>query len=354
MENKENFNKKVKSFIAYKNIILVVLIIILVLFISVIISINLPYSFGLNKKVVYITYGSGLKKISQNLAENKVIRNKILFELYVLITGAFKKIKAGEYEFSDYDSIRTITLKLIKGEILKHKIVIPEGSDINDISEILSSGKLVDKQKFLFLVKDKNFLDKIGIKYNSLEGLLFPDTYYFVIGEGEEKIIMTMYERFKKMVNIDLDKYYNIYGYNIKGYNIIKLASIIEKESKVDEERPVIASVFYNRLKSKEPYQRRLESCATVRYALNKKHGALTNKDLKVQSPYNTYIIIGFPPTPICNPGLKSILAALNPAKTDYFYFVVKENGIHSFSSDLESHIKYKKLNKRKNNYEKN
>lgn len=348
MGNKENSEIKKEIFVSYKNISVIIIIISVFIFISFLIAINLPYSFNLNKKVVYITYGSNLKQISKNLSDNKVIRNKFLFEFYVLFTGSYKKIKAGEYEFFNYDSIRTVTLKMVKGEVLKHKIVIPEGSDINDISVILSAAKLINKDRFLQLVSDKNFLNKLGVKYNSLEGLLFPDTYYFVIGESEEKIIMTMYERFKNMVKIDLEKYYNIYNYNIKGYNIIKLASIIEKESKADEERPIIASVFYNRLKSKEPYQRRLESCATVRYALNKKEGALTNKDLRFNSPYNTYIIIGFPPTPICSPGIKSINAALNPSQTDYFYFVVKENGTHSFSSDLESHLKYKKMNRMK------
>jgi UPF0755 protein len=137
-------------------------------------------------------------------------------------------------------------------------------------------------------------------------------------------------------------------GLSMSGYKLLKLASIIEKESNLDLERPKVASVFYNRMKSPEAYQRRLESCATVRYALNKKTGAITYKDTKVNSPYNTYVIIGLPPTPISNPGIKSMEAALNPAETNYRYFVVKESGEHTFSETLEQHDSAKEEYKKK------
>lgn len=332
-----------KNFI---KIILFFLVIAVSIFIAIILSFNLPYSFGSNKKVVYITYGSGLKKIAEQLEKSRVIKNKFLFEIYMIFKKKYREIKAGEYEFSDSDSMKKVIYKIIKGEMIKHKIVIPEGSDIHDIANILAIEKIVEKEKFLKLVNDKNFIEKLGLNYNTLEGLLFPDTYYFVIGEGEEKVIRNMYEKFKKVVNLNLSQRYNINGYTLSGYSILKLASIVEKESKRDEERPVIASVFYNRLKSPEPYQRKLESCATVRYALNKKTGALTFKDLEVNSKYNTYKIIGLPPSPICNPGLKSIQAVLQPANTNYLYFVVKDNGSHYFSTNFEEHIKNKSFRK--------
>ena len=133
----------------------------------------------------------------------------------------------------------------------------------------------------------------------------------------------------------------------MSGYKALKLASIIEKESKLDEERPIIASVFYNRMKSTEAYQRRLESCATVRYALNKKAGIITYKDTRVDSPYNTYVVLGMPPTPISNPGIKSMEAALHPAETDFRYFVAKDNGEHTFSETLQEHETAKIVNKK-------
>jgi len=128
---------------------------------------------------------------------------------------------------------------------------------------------------------------------------------------------------------------------------LLTLASIIEKEAQRAEERPIIASVFYNRLRSPEAYQRRLESCPTVRYALNKKSGIITYKDLKVESKYNTYIIIGMPPGPISNPGTASMAAALNPATTNYRYFVAKDDGSHTFSVTLEQHNTAKVINKK-------
>jgi UPF0755 protein len=146
---------------------------------------------------------------------------------------------------------------------------------------------------------------------------------------------------------IKLEKDYNIDGYKIKGIRALTLASIIEKEAQRENERAVIASVFYNRLRSPEAYQRRLESCSTVRYALNKKTGHLTYKDLKAQSRYNTYIAIGLPPGPISNPGIRSMRAALDPAKTAYRYFVARDDGSHTFSETLEEHNKAKFINRR-------
>ncbi len=329
------------------NIVIIIIVFIVSLLISLAVSIFLPGSFFRNeKKRVYIIYGSGLKKISNDLYDNGLIRNKKIFELFVILTGNHKKLKAGEYEFNIKDSIFLITKKMIKGDVISHKIVIPEGSDIYDIAEILEHNKIANRDIFISLTKDKEFLNSIGIKYNNAEGFLFPDTYNFIRGIDEKTIIKTMYDKFVEKSGLSPEKIYNVYGMNFTGYKILKMASIIEKESKLDSERPVIASVFYNRLKSKEAYMRRLESCATVRYVLQKKTGALTYKDLKVESDYNTYIIIGLPPTPICNPGVKSIQAALRPADTNYKYFVMRDNGEHTFSETIEEHNEAKYKNK--------
>jgi UPF0755 protein len=316
---------------------------------SAVISIFVPYSFtGEKKAVVYVTYGSGFKKIAGDINAAGLLRNRLLFEAYVMATGAHKKLKAGEYEFYQTDSMAGLAGKMLRGEVLKHRIVVPEGSDVYDVARILSSNRVADEQIFLMLARDGDFLKSIGINYGSAEGLLFPDTYYFVIGEGEKKIMAAMYSKFREKSVIDPQKTYSAGGLTMSGYRVLKLASIIEKESRLDSERPKVASVFYNRMKSPEAYQRRLESCATVRYALNKKTGAITYKDTRVNSPYNTYVIIGLPPTPICNPGVKSMEAALNPAETNYRYFVVKESGEHTFSETLEQHDSAKTQYKKK------
>jgi UPF0755 protein len=315
---------------------------------SIVLTAVLPVSFvNGGSKVIYITYGSGFKKISRELDDAKLLRNRAVFDLFVIAAGSSKRLQAGEYEFNMHDSMNTIAVKMVKGDVVQHKIVVPEGSDIYDIAGILSAGGMADRASFLALVKDRDFLKSIGIARDSAEGFLFPDTYYFVIGESVQKIVETMYLRFREKSVIDPKKSYTVSGLTMSGYKALKLASIIEKESKLDEERPIIASVFYNRMKSAEAYQRRLESCATVRYALNKKAGIITYKDTRVDSPYNTYVVLGMPPTPISNPGIKSMEAALHPAETDFRYFVAKDNGEHTFSKTLEEHENAKIVNKK-------
>jgi UPF0755 protein len=313
------------------------------------VSLLAPKSFGqAEKSLVYVTYGSGFRKVAFELKSKNLLRNGYIFQAYVLATGAHKKIKAGEYEFSRSESMAAIAEKMVEGDVVKHKVVFPEGSDIYDIAAELAAARLADPQLFISLARDPVFLKSIGLPYQSAEGFLFPDTYNFVIGEGEKRIIEAMYARFREKSPVDPSKTYSAGGMSMTGYKLLKLASIIEKESMQDGERPKVASVFYNRMRSPEAYQRRLESCATVRYALNKKTGAITYKDTRVDSPYNTYIIIGLPVTPICNPGVESIEAALKPADTDYRYFVVRESGEHAFSVTLQEHERAKSDYKKK------
>lgn len=287
---------------------------------------------------VYITYGSGIRAISRELKNAGVIRNRTVFRVYSIISGNTTNLKAGEYEFGYNENIAGIMERMVKGDVIKHPVTVTEGMDVSEIAAALASKNMADPVRFMALCRDAEFLKRNGFPKNNAEGFLFPDTYGFVKGETEERIIAAMYARFKQKVNLNIDENYVINGYKISGYGILKLASIIEKEAQLDSERPKVASVFYNRLKSEEAYLQRLESCATVRYAKNKKKGALLYKDLKFNSPYNTYIAIGLPPGPICNPGIESIEAAMAPADTKYRYFVVKADGGHTFSETLGQH----------------
>jgi UPF0755 protein len=298
-------------------------------------------------KEININYGTGLKKISSVLRSEGLIRNRFAFELYAVVTRSNKKFQAGEYEFSGSMSAAGISAKMVKGDVKKHKVVVPEGSDTADMDRIFADSGMLKAGEILAAVGDKAFMKIIGVQTPSAEGLLFPDTYYVIRGETAAKIVQTMYDRFREKSVIDINRTYNIQGYKAAGYKVLIMASIIEKESRLDAERPMVASVFYNRLKSPEAYQRRLESCATVRYALNKKRGIITYKDLKVDNPYNTYIRIGLPPGPICSPGLESMEAALKPDVTKFRYFVLYDNGEHTFSETLEEHNKAKVMNKK-------
>ena len=318
------------------------------LIVSFFVSLLLPASYSKNEgKKIYFTYGTGFRKISAELQRQGMLRNTLAFNAFVLATGIHNKFKAGEYEFSTSDSAIKVIIKMIRGDVLQHKVVLPEGTDIYGVAAALEAAGLVKADEFLAAVRDPAVLKQCGINHPTAEGLLFPDTYNFVLGETTARIIQSMHERFLEKSAIDTDRTYSVPGYKITGYKALILASIIEKESRLDDERPLVASVFYNRLKSPEAYQRRLESCATVRYALNKKTGIVTYKDLKTDSPYNTYIRIGLPPGPICNPGIKSMQAALNPAVSKYRYFVLYANGEHTFSGTLDEHNNAKRINKK-------
>lgn len=345
MNNKDNAMGK-KMTIA--DLMLIVFVSVFVVACSLVAAVFIPVD-GIAKqpKEIYITYGTGLKKISNILKSEGLIRNTLAFELYAVATRSNRKYQAGEYEFSGSQSAAEISDKLVKGDVKKHQIVVPEGSDIGDIDRIMSDSGMLKSGNVIAAVADKTFLVSIGIQTQSAEGMLFPDTYYIIRGETPGKIIQTMHERFMQKTAIDINRTYDIQGYKTSGYKVLVMASIIEKESRLDIERFLVSSVFYNRLKSPEAYQRRLESCATVRYALHKKKGIITYKDIKVENPYNTYIRIGLPPGPICNPGIESMAAALNPAISKFRYFVLYENGEHTFSETLEQHNNAKILNKR-------
>lgn len=297
-----------------------------------------------------IEYGSGFNRAASDMKEAGALRSAFLFKTYAVLTGNRSKIKAGEYEFLPSDNMPAILGKLVRGDVIKYRIVIPEGSEIRDMAAIIEREGLGSAQEFMRLANDREFLKQEGFDYKTAEGLLFPDTYHFIRGIGEKKMIQAMLARFREKVTISLDKKYDIQGLKLSGYYVLKLASLIEKESKLDDERAKVSSVFVNRLKSQEAYEKKMESCATVRYALNKKTGALTYRDLRADSPYNTYIYIGLPPSPICSPGVKSIEAALNPSETKYRYFVVRDEGEHTFSETLEQHNAAKNINRKLRN----
>ncbi len=264
-------------------------------------------------------------EISDLLAQNNVVRSKWFFLLYVKLIAKNKKLIAGEYEFLPQKSIKEIVQIIAKGESIVRKITIPEGFTTKQIVELLSNEPRLAG----------------SIQTIPEEGTLFPDTYYFKYGDLRSTIIKAMSERMSLTLSSLLEKLpKNPPINNIQ--KLITLASIIEKEAGNDEEKPIIASVFLNRLKN----NMRLQADPTVIYAISMGDNfnrPLTKKDLEIQSPYNTYVNTGLPPAPIACPGLKAIKAVLEPAKTNYLYFVVNGNGGHNFSSNLDTHNKYVK-----------
>ncbi|MEW6007345.1 MAG: endolytic transglycosylase MltG, partial [bacterium] len=243
------------------------------------------------------------------------------------------KIMAGDYELSPSLNMIDILSKLTKGEAIKSCFTIPPGYNIYQIGELLDKKGFADKRRFLELAKDKAFIGSLGFSLNTLEGLLFPDTYCVSKGMQESEIIGIIIERFKRAFkdeDVEMTK-----KLGLSMYQVFILASIIEKETSVLSEMPIISSVFHNRLKR----NMKLNSCPTVIYALYPNFdGNIRKEDLDISSPYNTYRHHGLPPSPISNPGIFAIKAALHPANVDYLYFVSMNNGRHKFSRTLAEH----------------
>jgi conserved hypothetical protein, YceG family len=289
---------------------------------------------------VTIPSGTGTADIADILKEKKLINNAGVFKLDTKSKGYDGKYKAGQYSLSPGMSMEEIMKILVSGKADTVRFTIPEGYDIKRIEEKLSKEGLINVEEFQKEIENGqfnyDFLANIPAGPNRLEGFLFPETYDIFKTANEHDIIDKMLYQFNKVFT---KEYYNRakeMGMSVK--DVITLASIIEREARVPEDRPVIASVFYNRLKIKMP----LQSCATVQYILGEQKPVLSIKDTKIESPYNTYLHTGLPPGPIASPGADSIKAALYPAQTDYLYFLAKGDGTHAFSSTYEQFLKDK------------
>ncbi len=285
---------------------------------------------------VIIPARSSLSTIGKILAEKKVIRPDPRFSMLATLTGAGSRLRAGEYAFAPGKKPLEVIELLKKGKVLYRPVTIPEGTEMTKFAAILAADGWVDLEKFLHLVRDPAMLKKTGIHAESLEGYLFPDTYFLSRGQlGEAKIIEMMVARHFQIYNA-LIKNQNSDTFAMSHHEVVILASIVEKETGNPEERALVASVFLNRLQR----GMRLQADPTVRYGLEENTGQLTKADLKKSTPYNTYIIEGLPPGPIANPGRAAIEAVIFPARTDYLYFVAKDDKSHHFSRTLKEHNK--------------
>ncbi|MDO5011449.1 MAG: endolytic transglycosylase MltG, partial [Intestinibacter bartlettii] len=253
----------------------------------------------------------------------------------------YSHMKSGKYLLNQKLSNSEIIDKLVSGEIYQDgiKVTIPEGSTSNEIIAILVKNELGKKEDFEELVSnpsefydDFEFLNQKDIK--SLEGFLYPSTYYFDKDAKAKDIIKEMLTLFNKNYTDELKKKQKERGMTLQ--EVVNLASIVEKEAVIDEDRPIIASVFYNRLDQNMA----LQSDATLQYIFETRKKSITYNDLKIDSPYNTYVEKGLPPTPIANPCIKSIEAVLEPANTDYLYFVASIDGGNVYSKTYEEHKK--------------
>jgi len=281
------------------------------------------------QKIVNIPSGSNAREIVLILEENNIIRkNNYIFRILIKLSKLEERLKYGEYNLSPAMNMLQILDKLVRGEVILYRITIPEGYTYTQIAELLNKKEIIERESFINLVKDSK---------KSWEGYLFPDTYEVPKRYGSENMLKLLLSNFNYVVDKKLKDKAEEIGFSMD--EIITLASIIEKEAKFSEEKRKISSVFHNRLKK----DMKLQSCATIQYILENPKEKLEESDLKIDSPYNTYLYKGLPPGPICNPGLDSIIAALEPAEEDYLYFVLGENGRHIFSKTYQEHLRNKK-----------
>lgn len=285
-----------------------------------------------DKVLITIPQGASAKQIASILHKNKIISSQGTFLNLLKLTNRTKKLRAGSYELSARYSLFKVLDVLTKGRAKYIRVTIPEGFTVKQIAERLAQKGIVNRDEFLGLAEKQN-----------LEGYLFPETYFFELNMPSQRIIDRMVSEFNRNFTPQMRKRAGEFK-KLNEKKAIILASIIEKEAVVPEERSIISAVFHNRLK-KRMY---LESCATILYALGKHKEKLKYSDLDIESPYNTYRRFGLPPGPICNPGLAAIKAALYPAKSDALFFVVKGSGTHTFSTYYNDHLREKRKRKRR------
>ena len=287
---------------------------------------------GTGQVRVIVPRGATLRVAAESLAKAGVVQNATAFRLYGMLRGSDRSIRAGTYLFQRGSSWGDVLDDLRGGKGLEHAITIPEGWSLIQIVPQLARVLQVPVDSVQAAVRDTALLHALDVPTPTLEGYLFPDTYVFTEGTTARTAIRLMVERFQRVWQPEWNE--RLQALAMSRHDVMALASIVEKEARIPEERPVIAAVYLNRLK----VGMLLQADPTVQYALGKHVARVFYKDLAVESPYNTYKHTGLPPGPIASPGRPSIVAALNPAKVPYTYFVAHPDGHHEFTTSYAAH----------------
>ena len=289
-----------------------------------------PYQGFQEAKILDFPHGTSTAEMAQLLQAAGVVRSGRMFQLaHYLSPGA--ALQAGEYKFDKPASTMEVIRRIARGDTFYYDLIVPEGNTLFDIAAAIKELKIFPAEKFLAAARDPHLIQDLDPQAPSLEGYLFPDTYHVNRQTTAESLCRTMTHRFRDMWR-KLNTHADV-------HEIITLASLVEREAHVPADRPLIASVFRNRLS----IDMKLDCDPTVVYAAlldGRYRGKIYRSDLDSESRFNTYKHVGLPPGPIANPGIGSIKAALNPATTDYLFFVAKADGSggHTFSSSLSQH----------------
>jgi UPF0755 protein len=282
-------------------------------------------------RMVEVRHGERLNSIATALKRADIVRSRFALMLYARLTGAASRLQPGEYRFTGGETIPEVLGHLVRGESILITVTIPEGSSVHDIGRRLEAARLMCDWKFVEVARTSPLVSVLGLSPLGVEGYLFPATYRFSPSASANDILATMLERFFTQITPQVEERAFQMGLSVR--QLVILASIIEKEAKVPAERPLIAGVFYNRLRLHIP----LQSDPTAQYSIEGVTGPVAQA-VHQASPFNTYDFAGLPPGPIANPGWDSIRAALYPTPTDYLYFVARKDGSHVFSRTLKEH----------------
>jgi len=280
---------------------------------------------------VTIEKGEPFDRISRSLADAGVIRSAWALKLYGHLSGTARRIKPGDYAFKGGERISDVMGHLVRGDFMVVTVTIPEGLTVHQIAEKIAATGLVCQTEFEQAARDGKIVRALGLTPLGAEGYLFPATYRFSPHATTEQMLAAMLVRFYRVLTPAVEE--RMFAMDMTPRQLVTMASIVEKEAKAPEERPLIAGVFYNRLRLNMP----LQSDPTAEYSLRADPGSAVSA-VHTESAFNTYEFAGLPPGPIANPGLKSIEAALYPQQTDFLYFVARDNGTHEFSKSFDQH----------------
>ena len=283
-------------------------------------------------KTVSIPKGSSLDNITAIFSAEKALPYPIAFRGIARLTRTERKLHYGEYTFPTPPSAYAVWKKLIAGDVVKYPVIVRPGSNLFDVAALLGAYSLAKPAEFLEAATTRTTMERMGIDAESAEGYLVPDTYNLVKTMDPVQILEVMVRPFKERFTPEMEQKAAMAGLSV--HQVVTIASIIEKETGIEEEKPLVSAVIRKRMKLGMP----LQMDPTVIYGAKRFDGTVTRKDLRTAGPYNTYLNRGLPPGPIANPALASIAAALQPAKADYLYFVSKNDGTHAFSTNLTDH----------------